>query len=239
MPTFGADPDAPEKEWTTSAPASRYVSKPVRELTNYFAYHKDMKMSQRFNDEDRSIMNIFFSRQLKKGFTPASLRNTVDRFFQSPAGQHEYPARMFAKTEVQQSLNEESYIQIKDPIVQWFIDGMPTRTELFDYPKDVRKCLLLYADESMLRYPDVLADVIRNDWREPVFTNMVTALEDLIRWNLYGEGDATPLLDTLANISLPDELQTKSRSVSGLRPRRDTVLQAVTSIPRKRPKQEW
>lgn len=238
MPNFGADPDAPHTEWET--PKSRYVSKPVSELTRYFTYHRHMKMSQRCNEEDKTILNVFFSRRLKQGVPSDNLKQLVDRFFQHPAGEHEFPARMFCKTEVQQDLADDILVRSRDPIIQWLVEGMPTDDFIFDQPRDTRKSVLLNCDESIMRYPEVVAEILRRDYREPWNTDLLVALETLVCWNL-GKLDADPrqALEALCKISLPRELGTERPSPSAVRPRQNTVLEAVLAIPVAKKKEDW
>lgn len=240
MPTFGADPDAPDKGWEEGKAPARRASNKVYELVKYFGYHRSMRMSQRFDHEDKAILSRHFSRRLSNGYSTEALKSMVDRFYQSPYASSEYPALMFCKTEVQEDLASESSLSVTDDVMQWLVDGMPNDTDLFDSPSQVRKYILLYCDESVLRYPELVAEIIRNDYEGPTVTAMLSALEDLILWNLeQNDDDAAQLRNELSTIPLPTELASKVRSPKSVRRRCETVREAVTSVPVVGNKEKW
>ncbi|NDB66116.1 MAG: hypothetical protein EB168_10715 [Euryarchaeota archaeon] len=240
MPTFGADPDAPDKGWEERTPRTKRASNKVYELVKYFGYHRGMRMSQRFDHEDKSILSRHFSRRLSNGYSPEDLRSMVDRFYSSHYAASDYPALMFCKTEVQEELASEATIAVTDPVTQWLADGMPNDDSLFDSVSDVRKCVLLNCDDSVLRYPEVVADILREDYEPHVVTSMLTALESLIAWNLeQNDEDSGRLRDELGSISLPKELSSKVRSPKTLRRRCDTVREAVANVPSGKQKETW
>lgn len=240
MPTFGSDPESNDMGWTETSTGSRprvFVSAPVRTLTTYFAYHKGMTMSQRCNDADKDVLNMLFSRKLKQGFTVEVLKDSIDRFFQSPAGRSVAPAQMFAKNDVQHSLLSESDVSRTDPVLQWLLDGMQD-TSMFSDSDEVRKAVLLYCDDALLRYPEVVADIIRIDDPYEYLCNRLTALEDLIYWNLEGfDCDVEELLNILGIVELPRELASSTRAPKSLRDKRETLKQAIVSIPIRRNKE--
>jgi hypothetical protein len=238
MPVFGADPEAEDKGWEDVRTSQGvFVSKPVRELTNYFAYHRNTRMSQRCNDEDKSRLNIFFSRKLKQGFDSASIKEIIDRFYQSPAGQHPFASALFCKDEVQRELMEDIDISNNDPVLQWLLDGMPN-TGPFSQPREVRSALIKECDDSLLRYPEVVADIIRIDDPEPHLSERLSSLERLIAWNLTEDEDgAGQWLDVLAIVTLPKELASRSRSPKSIRSKQDSVKDAIMRIPMRRSKE--
>jgi len=239
MPVFGADPDKPTEYWSDMpTTTTRYVSKPVRELTNYFAYHRHARMSQRCNEEDKARRNMFFSRKLKQGFDAASIKAIIDRFYQSPAGQYEHASALFCKDSVQKELAEDIDIHNNDVILQWLLDGMPSDcTDLTD-AREVRKAILLNCDESLLRYPEIVAEIVRVDDPEPYLSQRLSALEDLIFWNLGNSDEgAGHLHDALASIDLPKELASKGRSPKSIRMKHATVQDAIVKIPVRRTKE--
>lgn len=240
MPTFGADPDAPDKGWEERSPRPKRASNKVYELVKYFGYHRGMRMSQRFDHEDKAILSSHFSRRLSNGYSPDALKSIVDRFYSSPYAASEYPALMFCKTEVQEELASETTIEVVDPVTQWLVDGMPNDTSLFESASSVRKCVLLYCDESVLRYPEIVADIIREDYDTDVVSSMLSALESLIAWNLeQNDEDSGHLRGELSSISLPTELASKVRSPKTLRRRCDTVREAVANVPAVGKKETW
>lgn len=240
MPTFGADPDAPDKGWEEGKAPARRASNKVYELVKYFGYHSSMRMSQRFDHEDKAILSRHFSRRLSNGYSAEALKSMVDKFYQSSYSSSEYPALMFCKTEVQEDLASESSLSVTDDVMQWLVDGMPNDTDLFDSPSQVRKYILLYCDESVLRYPELVSAIIRNDYEGATVTAMLSALEDLILWNLeQNDEDAGQLRHELSTIPLPPELASKVRSPKSVRRRCETVREAVTSVPVVGNKEKW
>ena len=241
MPVFGADPDQPTNYWSEMPTTqTRYVSKPVRELTNYFVYHKNMRMNQRCTEDDKSRLNIFFSRKLKQGFNSGAIKEIIDRFYQTPAGQHEFASSLFCKDEVQKELTEDIEITSSDPVLQWFLDGMPSNVPFLTDPRESRKAVLLHCDDSLLRYPDVVASILKMDDPEPFLSNRLSALESLVLWNL-GENDegVDSLHSVLDTIALPQELASRGRSPKSIRRKHPTVQEAIIKIPVRRQQAKW
>lgn len=225
--------------WTDTAPRNRYVSRPVRDLTNYFAYHRHMRMSQRCDEDDKSMLNIFFSRRLKQGFSADILKDVIDRFYQSSAGQTDMPAPLFCTNDVQNELMFDADVTKDDEVLQWLLDGMPSDGPFTD-SREVRKAVVLNCEDALLRYPEVVADIIRMDDPEPYLSPRLSALESLILWNLGdGDEDTGQLHDDLANITLPKELASRGRSPKSIRKRHETVKQAIVAIPIRRNKETW
>jgi len=213
-----------------------YVSKPVRDLTNYFAYHRHMRMSQRCNEEDKVKLNVLFSRRLKQGFSSESIREIVDRFYQSPEAQVDFPAALFCTNKMQASLIEGVEMRTDNAVLQWLIDGMPNDDGLFDDSREMRKIVLLSCDESLFRYPTIVAEILRGDTRE--CQDKLTALESLLLWNLGEDHDVDALLATLERVPLPKVLTTKKRSPKMIAERKPTVQMAVASESVKK-KENW
>jgi hypothetical protein len=240
MPVFGADPDSPSSVWEDAPPVPRpRGNRIINELLNYFGYHKNMQMSQRFNDQDRAVLANHLSRRLKQGFTVPTLKSMIDRFYQTPAGQSDFPAMLFCKGEVQKSLMVDHDVDKDDPIIQWLLDGMPNDCEALTDPRECRKAVLLNSDESLFRYPDVVASIIALDDPEPYLSERLSALEHLIFWNLgNNDDDVGHLRDSLANIALPKELASSVRSPKSIRDKHGTVKQAVLAVPTNK-KESW
>lgn len=241
MPVFGSDPDAPVKEWEeTPAPVVR-PGKNVYVLVNYFGYHPKMRMDQRFNDQDRSIVASYFSRKIKAGLSPDELRSLVDKFYSSPHSHSNFPALSFVKNEVQEELVQDDVdVSISDPVLQWLVDGMPNTCDQITDTRESRRLVLLHSDESLMRYPEVVAAIIGLDDTEEPTIEMLSALERLVMWNLEEFDDDTRQLQaSLARVSLPPELATSMRSPSRIRIKQSTMKQAVLSIPTKRDKETW
>ena len=214
-----------------------YASKPVRDLTNYFAYHRNMRMSQRCNDEDKVKLNVLFSRRLKQGFSSESIKEIIDRFYQTPEGQVDFPAALFCTNKVQAALVEGVEMRTDNAVLQWLIDGMPNDDELFDDSREVRKIVLLTCDESLFRYPTVVAEILRGDARE--FSARLSALEGLILWNLGEDKDIDALHEALDKVPLPKVLTTRKRAPKMLAERKPTVQLAVASETVKRKREDW
>jgi len=230
MPVFGADPDASVTAWSEYEGQPRmFASKPVNALTTYFGYHPSMRMSQVFGDEDKTVLNAFFSRKLKQGHTDRSLKKMVDRFWQSWGADSSRPAYTFTSNKVQQELIKEAEIVKDDPILSWLLDGMPNSGP-FEDSSDMRKIVLKFSDEGVLRYPDVVADLIRADNGNE--QDRLWFLENVIGLKLgtFKEEDLADEWVVLGlYTTLPKELT--SRRSTRIRPRRDTVQEAIANIP--------
>jgi hypothetical protein len=99
---------------------------------------------------------------------------------------------------------------------------------------------VLYCEEALLRYPEVVADILRTDDPEPYTSDRLAALEELIAWNLgTHERDTGQLHEALASITLPKELASSGRSPKSIRKKHETVKQAIIAIPIRRNKENW
>jgi hypothetical protein len=189
-------------------------------------------MSQKCDDADKAMLNMFFSRELKRGHSSSNLRTIIDRFFQHPAGQSDFPAPLFCKNDIQTELSEDINREHSDPVLQWLVDGMPDGVDEVADVRAARKSILLYCDEALLRYPDLVAAIVRYTDHP---AEMMEALESLVMWNLgENDEDAGQLRDVLSKIPLPKELASTGRSPKSVRRKRDSVAQAVVSIPVRR-----
>lgn len=239
MTVFGADPESNDMGWTQTPTRRVYVSAPVRELTNYFAYHRSMGMSQRCDEDDKSKLNMLFSRRLKQGFTSEAIKQVIDRFYQTPAGQSDYPVPLFCTNDVQNGLMAEADVSKSDPVLQWLLDGMPNEGP-FTEPREIRKAVILHCSDSLLRYPDLVANILRIDDPEQVTAQRLSALEDLIYWNLEDfDGDVEEFRNILDIIELPRELSSMNKSPKSIREKKETLKQAIVAIPIKRKKENW
>jgi hypothetical protein len=227
MVVLGADPDVEQTEWVEddSPRVSRSTSPQVYSLMSHFMYHPQMKMSQRMDDTDRAILARLFSRRLKQGYTVDSLKQMVDRFYFSWAGDTDRPAMTFASTKVQEQLITEAELVKDDPVLMWLLDGMPN-VGPFEDPKQMRKHVLLHAQDAMLSYPEVVADILREGKGVSV---MLETLGYLVSNQPQRDSKNVALLQSVA--SVPEELLS-SRSNARRRPKRATVGQAIANIPK-------
>jgi hypothetical protein len=235
MPVFGADPDSPTKEWDEATERRQpRMNSTVYNLVQYFGYHRHMRMSQRFDNNDRAIIAKYCSTKLANGFTVDVIKDVIDKFYASPYNSSDFPALMFSKREVQDDLLKEVSFVSSDEVLQWIVDGMPDDGPL-DSPREMRKAVLTSCDESLHRYPDVVADILRLNLSEDWASSMLSILEDIILWVL-GEGDRPSDLQSLTRVvSLPDELGRGYKvAPSRLRKKSETVSSAVANVPKKR-----
>jgi hypothetical protein len=225
MPVFGADPDRPPKDQTVTTKA---LGKEVNALANYFAYHPNMRMSQRCGDKDRMILRTFFSRALKRGITVEHLQFMVDKFFQSWGGKYDAPVYAFTSKTMQDTLAKDNDVEVRtdDHWLQWLLDGMPG-----DDFAEYRRAMFLYADDSLYRYPEVVARLLATESSTAVLADRITQLEAIIQWNLGEpvEGAINYIRDLRG--FLPKELATVRRSPLSIRPRSATLKEAVANIP--------
>ena len=231
MPVFGADPDSDVTAWAEyEGPRRVFASKPVNELTSYFTYHPEMKMSQVSGDEDKTVLNAFFSRKLKQGYTVDSLKTMINRFWQSWGAGTQRPAYTFTSNKVQQELGKEAEIVKGDPVLSWLLEGMPNRGP-FEDNVGMRKVILRHSVEGVYRYPEVVADIITHDDGDEAL--VLDELDNIISWKLDREDAPDRNEVYLAMLSrkanMPPELMSKSKGK--VRPAFDTVTQAVANIP--------
>lgn len=227
MPVLGADPDAPEKPFPEYTPTV-FTSKPVRHLTDRFAYHKGMRMNQRFNEEDRAIMHRFFSQALKRGYSERTLSELVDVFWQTWGADASFPAKVFVSNDMQTKLAQHKPVEIADPWLVWLHDGMPDTVPM---ASQLRRAVLVAGRGIELRYPDVVADVIRRDGDPEWTAEALQFVSDVVRWHL-GEIDWVPRSRVELRLDLPEELTNlKNRAPNKLRAKHDTVRRAIAAIP--------
>lgn len=176
MPVLGADPEQEVKEWDES-PTTRVwrVGKDVYALTQYFAYHPRMKMSQRHDATDTAVLNRLFSKRLKQGYSEETLRLMVDRFYQSWAADSNTPALVFSSNKVQDVLRSEADVAKTDPVLNWMLMGMPDRGP-FDDSKGMRKALLLDGGDALFRCPELVADILRREADVPTTSSRLREL---------------------------------------------------------------
>ncbi len=231
MPVLGADPTEVERDFPEFTPTV-YVSAPIRSLVNHFGYHKGMTMNQRFNEKDKAILGRYFSQSMKSGHTDEALRKLVDRFWQTWGGDSPFPALAFTSTEMQDKLQERSEVRTLDPILQWLQDGMPDDGPFYN-GKHQRRIVLMGARGLELRYPDVVAAVLREDDDEEWCVRVLTAINNVVRWHL-SETDERPEIGWFSEIELPYELAARTKKSTKIRAKRDTVNRAIATIPRKK-----
>lgn len=247
MPVLGADPDIEQEAWEepVAIPRRTPFAPAIRELVDYFSYHRNMKMSQRNNEQDRAILGRYFAKKLSLGLTADSLKTMVDRFYQSWGGEHNLPALTFVSSKMQDSLLESAVVvKDNDEVLSWMLAGMPDDGP-FDDSRAIRKAVLLHAGDLSQRYPELLAQVLGAKLDYEGTADMLTYLNDLVRWNL---GDESISLDTEAPsyqylrrfLDIPDELLARARSPKSVRRPFPTIEQAAASVPRTKPvKWKW
>lgn len=235
MPVFGADPDTPSSVWIEE-PARRQprMNSTVYNLVQYFGYHRHMRMSQRFDGNDRAIIARYCSTKLANGFTSELIKEVIDRFYASPYNSSDFPALMFSKREVQDELLKEVTFVSSDVVLQWIVDGMPDNGPLAS-PRDMRKAVLLNSDESLHRYPDVVADILRLNLSEEWTSSMLSVLESIIMWILDEEDRPSDIHSLTRVVLLPEELRNGYKvAPSRLRKKSETVSSAVANVPKKK-----
>jgi len=221
------------EEWNRPKPSSKRNRLEALQLVNYFSYHRNMSMNQQCEYADKRILWFTLNKLIKNGYTEDSIRNMIDRFYQSWASEYDRPVQAFASKKVLDKLTTEAEIVEDDPILAWLLNGMPDVGPLED-TKQTRKLVMLACTESLHRYPDLVADILRYGFGPSTTKRMLDALEDLIVWNLLdGGSDGIHLLwlDLLNTLSLPVELGTGRRSPKAIRPKYEQVHQAIAAIP--------
>lgn len=239
MVVLGADPDQEQREFPETQARTSFRARPeVYELTSYFGYHPRMKMSHRHDATDVAVLNRLFSSRLKQGYTSATLKSMVDRFYQSWAADSLVPALTFSSRVVQDALLREADVVKDDPVLNWLLNGLPDTGPVED-PKGMRKALLISQDELLFRYPEVVADILRAEIGHAQTCTWFTLLDNLIKWNLGELEDSGRNLPTemdlqrmaRARVHVPPVLLTGRRSPRSVRAKQDTVPKAIASIP--------
>lgn len=228
---LGADPDAKVKEWPDDPKPQgmEYRAAPnVREMTDYFAYHREMKMSQRCDSDDKVILNRFFSRRYEQGFTKPSLIKMVDRFFQSWGSEYDQPALAFTSTKMQDKLLIEAKMVKQDDVLDWMLGSM-SDSGPFEDNKEMRKAVLL-AGDCVNRYPDVVADILRMEGTPEVTRKRLSLLNAIIKAKVEHQ----PIPHGVRMPVMPAELTGAGR----LRPQQDSFKKAMAGIPRKKERRE-
>lgn len=222
MVTFGADPDKPSS-WEDAAPPIR-PSRQINDLIQFFVYHPKIKMYHKVEDTDRAILGAYFSRKVRTGMTPLSLKSMVDVFYSSPFSKSSRPVRTFVSNKVQESLVRATELHSYNQYADWILNGMPNVSFIPDV-EDVRKALLKYCDQGLLMYPDVVIDILRSDVGVSRIASLLSLLESLIEWNC-GNTDSRPSVSPLLDVvDLPSELRSHRRG--NLRPAEVSVSQAI------------
>lgn len=250
MPVLGADPDVEYKEFPEFTP-TLFMSRPVRGLVDYFAYHRGMKMLQRCNDTDRAILGRFFKQSLGRGYTESTLKSMTDKFWQSWGGDTDVPALSFVSSEMQDKLQQERKIsderpevdetgdvEIKarmtkhvfdDKYLKWLFEGMPDTG--IEGAREYRKLVVIHSKGLELRYPEVVADILRLERSEKWTIGALRYVNDLVQWNLGEIDDAPDGADYDWHLDLPGELATKRQTKSKIRVKRATINRAIASMP--------
>jgi hypothetical protein len=238
---LGADPDAPAKvtDWEEYPPSVRFNPRTAG-LVHHFGYHPSMSMRQRFNDFDKTILSGHFSKMLQRGYSHTTLKEMINRFWQSWGAEYDTPATAYVSNAMQEKLTAGISPTKLDTYMDWLVAGMPDDGPLDD-PSHIRQAVVLASTDLTHRYPDVVAEIVKMNRGFSLSRRLIIAADQLIRWNLgedIPEFDVYEALDELQRIDLPQELRTSTKSPSKIRKKWDHLAQAVAHVPIARKKYE-
>lgn len=232
MPVFGADPDVEHTDFPEHQP-TLMLRGPVALLVSNFAYAPQRRLGHRIENTEKAILAKCFGQAMRDGYSLDAINLMIKRFWQSWGSNADQPAYVFVSRGMQDSLREAIKTQPPtDPFLLWLFEGMPDRGP-FKYHKvmNMRKAVMTN-DNVQLQYPDVVADILRQD-NHPEWTyDQIKVVSDLIKWH-NDELDEPPVVDHFLHSVLPSELLPGDhRHPSYLRPRFNTIHQAIAQATR-------
>jgi hypothetical protein len=218
----------------------------IYQLVSYFRYHPKTRMTDLTDERGVGALAALFSRRLRQGFTQEAMQKAVDMFYvtrnTSDMPSPNDAAFAFCSNQFQSSVLDTLDLVLDDPVLDWFVSGMPDRGPFIEGSRGVRSLILAF-DEGLLRYPEVLADALRmmDNAQEAVYF-----VHNLIAYQRFCTGE-TQFPDiigldycddilTLRNLlcrqsagffHLPVELDPLRSSKKHVRPRHQTVQTAV------------
>jgi len=233
---LGADPDE-VKSKVSKSEVKRKPRPEINDLASYFVYHPGSVMSHSYNQQDMQALRRHLRLLFDGGLTRASVKKMIDQFFVNyKSSSFDSPVYMFASKSVQASLMSMAGIQLDtqtDPVLLFMNndfnrDGLtlPWAEDMDERLKDI---VILHAMDICYRYPELVADVIKqfsNDFEDHAFKSSLDSLTSLIRWYTGEEdGDPKTIRYSLSSLNLPKELQGNNRA--SIRPASDTIASAI------------
>jgi hypothetical protein len=230
---LGADPDVTVSDWddddgqVTRAPGWIYDA-PMRDMVNTFAYHPRMRMDQRCNDDDKTVVARWVNRKRKQGYTDDQIKRAINRFFQSFASEYGEPAFAIASNTLQDRIFDlEDRITSDDPLTDWLLKGMPDDGPLDDC-RGTRSLILMRGGKAVRMYPDAVIKILalpsRTRWKE----RLLVSLNLIIDWNLGQEVNSGMLMsaqDDIDYLDPPSELL--SKVCGGMREEHKSMHEAI------------
>lgn len=236
------DDDGDAYDWDKPRPRPTFFRRNVKDLIEYFSYHREMNMSKQVESEDKALLGYTFQRLIKGGYSEEALQRAIDVFFQSLASDSKRPARAFMSTEVMDSCLEGVAIVLDPdeyPLFHWLLEGMED-TDVLSEVKDKRKAVILTCHESF-RYPEVICEILSADKSFAATYAMLSSLEEVVKYNLAGKpydtNDVIPHLEVISWCDLPRELVSKVPAPRSIRAEKETVGQYISSYLSRRKKE--
>lgn len=232
MPVFGADPDVQQTDFPEYQP-TLYLRGELAGLVSNFSYAPQRRLSHRIENTEKAILAKCFGQALRDGYSVSAINTMIKRFWQSWGSNAEQPVYVFVSKGMQDELREAVKTRPpEDPYLLWLFNGMPDNGP-FQYHKvlNMRKAVMTN-DNVQLQYPDVVAAILRED-NHPEWTyDQIKVVSDLIKWH-NGDLEEAPVVDPFLRSVLPSELLPgEHRHPSYLRPRFNTVHQAIAQATR-------
>lgn len=191
MPTvLGADPDKKvawdddDTDVERPRPPGWTYNRSIVDLVNHFAYNPRMKMSQRCNDDDKSVVANWIVRCRRKGYTDEQIKKAINVFFMSYAAEYSEPAYAIVSNTLQDRIFDAAELMtLEDPIMQWMIAGMRDDGPVDD-PRGTRQMVLTSGGQALKRYPYLVWQIISSDSRMFWKKQLVKDINLLIDWKL-------------------------------------------------------
>lgn len=215
MPTVWGSTMERTVDWEDDRPRTQgwMFNKDVSEVVRHFRYHPQKSMNQTVKDKDKEIVAAWVVRKMRAGFTVQQLKRAVDKFYQSYAKEYDAPAYALVSNDMQDRIFDGLKLTYEDPVLDWITSGMPDDGPFQD-PRGMRSLLLLRCHEGLLRYPDVVVQLLGHHGTLRSIDGLLRALEYIIQWNLgnYDDKDELRLSQLiLKNYDLPTELKSGHR----------------------------
>lgn len=199
MQVLGADPDSKTKEWgegSSTGPPLFYRGE-VGQLLKYFCYHKRMKWGTTTPAKERAALAASFKRLLARGYSPASVRRAVDRFYSTRTSQnHPNPALAFCSKKFQLDLFSG---EVRDtPAVRRPVLSSPSGDngrvydpgqyliEAEDHVLDFIKSGFRRDNDMILPWPPDLDGELRDGFLEPELYDLLLTYPDVVALILVG-----------------------------------------------------
>ena len=229
---LGSDPNhqkSPDTLTSTTKPKPNPV---VKDLSWYFLNNRAIVMHKK-TSRDVQILQRTMKLLLASGLTPQAIRSMTDQFFSDTRFRsYDSPVLAFSSKKIQKVLMSRISIavQVDDPVLSLMSQDF-VRDDLvlpWDSSQDsqVRTSVTSRCIETLYRYPELVAGIIRNwsgDFYSKDFLAALSDIESLVRYGLGRETiNVSEVVERLSFMPLPKDL------IKGtVRDSADTMVSAI------------